>query len=309
MASMSDLQHPEGHAPTLPALWHCCGMQAANMAIVGRLDPPEAVQWVCTNNVGKEAELFGEPHLETWTGWRSLRVHGPFVSLRMRHSTLCIAIHLNSSGAAGALRDFTMQCVLQASCGCAAPAASIRQQSLLAAQPCMSAPRRQLQAAPQQRQRQQRRTGAVVVQAGGGFGKPAEKALSKQKVCPCGTGLAYKASRVDLPAELYVGPPQGAVLLPGPSTSATAATPCELTPCWRVWTGCVQRAVLPAPLRRCCRLHLRHRRCHSPHPACRCPPPSAGVLPAVPRSKSAACRRRSCARATLLMSRGCGSTW
>lgn len=28
-----------------------------------------------------------------------------------------------------------------------------------------------------------------------GFGKPAEKKLSKQKACPCGSGLAFKARR------------------------------------------------------------------------------------------------------------------
>lgn len=30
------------------------------------------------------------------------------------------------------------------------------------------------------------------MQAGGGFGKPAEKKISKQKACPCGSGLEYK---------------------------------------------------------------------------------------------------------------------
>lgn len=42
--------------------------------------------------------------------------------------------------------------------------------------------------------RRQGRQMAVVPAAGGGFGKPAEKKLSKQKACPCGSGLAYKAS-------------------------------------------------------------------------------------------------------------------
>ncbi|EFN59379.1 hypothetical protein CHLNCDRAFT_137852 [Chlorella variabilis] len=32
----------------------------------------------------------------------------------------------------------------------------------------------------------------LAVQAGGGFGKPAEKKISKQKACPCGSGLEYK---------------------------------------------------------------------------------------------------------------------
>ncbi|KAI3433644.1 hypothetical protein D9Q98_003453 [Chlorella vulgaris] len=31
----------------------------------------------------------------------------------------------------------------------------------------------------------------LVVQAGGGFGKPIERKLSKQKACPCGSGAAY----------------------------------------------------------------------------------------------------------------------
>jgi hypothetical protein len=30
-----------------------------------------------------------------------------------------------------------------------------------------------------------------VVQAGGGFGKPIERKLSKQKACPCGSSAAY----------------------------------------------------------------------------------------------------------------------
>ncbi|KAL4420020.1 hypothetical protein ABPG77_001270 [Micractinium sp. CCAP 211/92] len=39
----------------------------------------------------------------------------------------------------------------------------------------------------QGRQRRQ-----LAVAAGGGFGKPKEKALSKQKACPCGSGQAFK---------------------------------------------------------------------------------------------------------------------
>ncbi len=39
----------------------------------------------------------------------------------------------------------------------------------------------------QGRQRRQ-----LAVAAAGGFGKPKEKALSKQKACPCGSGQAFK---------------------------------------------------------------------------------------------------------------------
>lgn len=39
-------------------------------------------------------------------------------------------------------------------------------------------------------QRRERRQLAVA--ASGGFGKPKEKTLSKQKACPCGSGQAFK---------------------------------------------------------------------------------------------------------------------
>jgi hypothetical protein len=278
------------------------------MALIGRCDPLKAVRWLCANNVRKGAEQ--EVNLISRPGQRGgvCECMGVWSLLHMLHSTLCIDIHLNSRGAAGAFRDITMQCVLQVSCGCAATAASIRQQSLLGAQPCMSAPRRQLQAGPQQRQRQQRRPAAVVVQAGGGFGKPAEKALSKQKVCPCGTGLAYKASRVDLPAELCVGPPQVLCCCRDPLPAPPLPHPVN-SPHAGVCGACVSRLL-------CCR-----------HPSAAAAAAFTSVtvathpmLPAAGRCRSAASRttaagrclprqRRSCARATLLMSRGCGHMW
>lgn len=81
---------------------------------------------------------------------------------------------------------------------CSAPAALPRGQAAAGVLPCSPVGRRQLQAAPAAARhvRQRQRAATLVPAAGFGFGKAAQqKKLSKEKACPCGSGLEFKARR------------------------------------------------------------------------------------------------------------------
>ena len=92
-----------------------------------------------------------------------------------------------------------MQCV--SSAALRPYAACSRQQQAAAHSPSTltaAARRHQLPAAGAACQPERRQRRVVSVGAGFGFGKPQEKKLSKQKACPCGSGLEYKVRRAGL---------------------------------------------------------------------------------------------------------------
>ena len=76
-------------------------------------------------------------------------------------------------------------------------------------------------------QQRRERAAALVTAAGFGFGKAAEKKLSKQKACPCGSGAAFKVSARWWPA----GPASCSSCMhacgarPSPSLAPDAVTP------------------------------------------------------------------------------------
>lgn len=91
-----------------------------------------------------------------------------------------------------------MAAALFAPAACSGPAALPRSQTAVVLRKCAPAARQELQAAPAAAARQPRRqrAAALVPAAGFGFGKAAQqKKLSKEKTCPCGSGLAFKARR------------------------------------------------------------------------------------------------------------------
>lgn len=115
---------------------------------------------------------------------------------RMDYLRCCVTVLEGSIGCRGPPASTMVSAGLAPVC-CSAPAAVPRCQAAAAVRPCAPAARQQLQAAPAATSgsgRRQRRQ--VAANAGFGFGKAApQKKLSKEKACPCGSGLEFKARR------------------------------------------------------------------------------------------------------------------